>query len=51
MARGDRESKIYMTIDDMNEQLRRYRSQELREQIPPAFLSAANLCCSGGRPR
>ena len=37
MKRGDRESKIYMTIDDMHEQLRRYRSQELRVEIPPAL--------------
>ena len=37
MARGDRESKIYMTIDDMHEQLRCYRSQELRVEIPPAL--------------
>ena len=36
MARGDRESKIAMTIDDMHEQLRCYRSQELRVEIPPA---------------
>ena len=36
MARGDRESNIYMTIDVMHEQLRRYRSQEIRVEIPPA---------------
>ena len=40
MKRGDRESKIYMTIDVMHEQLRRYRSQELRIEIP----SAAFMC-------
>ena len=37
MKRGDRESKIYMTIDVMHEQLRRYREQELRFAIPPAL--------------
>jgi len=37
MARGDRESIIAMTIDDMHEQLRCYRSQELRVEIPPAL--------------
>ena len=36
MKRGDRESKIYMTIDVMHAELRRYRSQELRVEIPPA---------------
>jgi len=36
MKRGDRESKIYMTIDVMHEQPRRYRSQELRVEIPAA---------------
>ena len=30
MKRGDRESKVYMTIDDMHEQLRRYRAREFR---------------------
>ena len=37
MKRGDRESKTYMAIDDMHEQLRRYREQELRFAIPPAL--------------
>ena len=37
MKRGDRESKTYMAIDDMHEQLRRYREQELRVEIPPAL--------------
>ena len=37
MKRGDRESKTYMTIDDMHEQLRRYREQEFRVEIPPAL--------------
>ena len=37
MKRGDRESKTYMAIDDMHEQLRRYRAQEFRFAIPPAL--------------
>ena len=36
MKRGDRESKIYMTIDVMHEQLLRYHSQELAVEIPVA---------------
>ena len=36
MTKGDRESRIWMTIDAMHEQLRWYRSQELRVEIPPA---------------
>ena len=35
MACGDRESKVYMTIDVMHEELRRDRSQELLVEIPP----------------
>ena len=40
MKRGDRESKTYMSIDDMHEQLRSYREQELRVEVPPA----ASMC-------
>ena len=40
MARGDRESNIYMTIDAMHEQLRRYRSQEFRVEIPLALFKS-----------
>ena len=36
MKRGDRESKVYMTIDVMHEQLLRYHSQELGVEIPVA---------------
>ena len=36
MTKGDRESRIWMTMDAMHEQLRWYRSQELRVEIPPA---------------
>ena len=36
MTRGDRESRIWMTLDAMHERLRWYRSQELRVEIPPA---------------
>ena len=44
MSRGDRESNICMTIDDMHEQLRRYRSQEFRVEIPPAlFMSGQSV--------
>ena len=37
MTKGDRESRIWMTMDAMHEQLRWYRSQELRVEIPPAL--------------
>ena len=37
MKHGGRESQLCMTVDDMHEQLRRYRSQELRVEIPPAL--------------
>ena len=40
MKRGDRESKTYMRIDDMHEQLRSCREQELRVEVPPA----ASMC-------
>ena len=36
MKRGDRESNIHMTIDVMHEELRHFRSQALRIEIPPA---------------
>ena len=42
MKRGDRESKTYMTIDDMHEQLRCYRSQELRVEIHPALFKCGH---------
>ena len=48
MKRGDRESKTYMSIDDMHEQLRSYRQQELRVEVPPAALVGA---LDEGRPR
>ena len=37
MARVDCESKVYMAIDVMHEELRRYRELELRVEIPPAL--------------
>ena len=37
MARVDCESKVYMAIDVMHEELRRYRALELRVEIPPAL--------------
>ena len=37
MARVDCESKAYMAIDVMHEELRRYRELELRVEIPPAL--------------
>ena len=48
MKRGDRESKPYMSIDDTHEQLRSYRQQELRVEVPPAALVGA---LDEGRPR
>ena len=37
MARVDYESKAYMAIDVMHDELRRYRKLELRVEIPPAL--------------
>ena len=37
MKRGDSESKVYMTIDVMHEELRRYRALELRVEILALF--------------
>ena len=37
MARVDCESKVYMAIDVIHEELRRYRALELRVEIPPAL--------------
>ena len=43
MARVDCESKVYMAIDVMHEELRRYRSLELRVEIRAAVVGFADM--------